>query len=84
MYPLIRTGWLGWAQLDALLQAIQFGSQFAGHLCECVAFHIQIIQGSDFLRLRQVEAGLSFIGIRDGGGADFKITFCRFELFADR
>ena len=70
-------------QHRGLLQALGLNVAAADQLIERDALVAQIVVGADFLRGGQIEAGLRFTGVGDGGGADFEIAFGRGQLFAD-
>ena len=36
---------------------------------------LDIVVGGDFLRQNQIETGLRFVGVGNGRGADFNVTF---------
>ena len=48
------------------------------------ALDFKVVRGRQFLRHDQVVAGLRFVGIGDGGRADFEIALGLFELLGNR
>jgi len=53
-------------------------------LLQGTALDFEVVGGSQFLRHDQVVAGLGFVGVGDGGGADFEVALGLFQLLGDR
>jgi hypothetical protein len=82
--PLIDPGRLRRLQRNAGFESGQIARRAADDLLQRCALDFQIAQGRIFLRDCQVEARLRFMGVGNGGGADFEVLLGRFQLFGDR
>jgi hypothetical protein len=78
--PRLDVGRLGAAQGDALAQALQRVGLLAGEHQQRVALDGQVALGGDHLGRGQVGAGLGFMDVGDGDGADLEALLGQGQL----
>jgi hypothetical protein len=81
--PFVDAGRLRGLELEVLAQNAQFAGIGVDDLLQAAAFDFQGALGGQFLGDDEVVAGLGFVGVGDGGGADFEVAFGLFELLGD-
>ena len=81
--PLIHVAWLRHGQFGILARCGKRARRFADDCLQGVLPDLEIAFGSDLLSDGQVVAGLCFMGVGDGRGADLEILLGRFQLLDD-
>src|SRR5947208_13005141 len=82
--PVLHRVRFGRVELDARLQRLKPFWKLAHDLLQGALLDFEIALSCDFLRNREVEAGLRFMSIGDRCGADLEIALGLGELLGDR
>ena len=83
VHPFLYVGRYRVVHGEGFTQYVEIFDFAVDQLLQGAALDFQVIGGFQFLRPDEVVTGLGFVGVGDGGGADFEVALGLFQLLGD-